>query len=338
MYPRRSTLAATLLAVALAADLGQAQPPPAPEPTPEPRPPGVVPVSEPTDSEFDEPRSERLETRLHLEGSSNDNFFRAPGGEEESLRIGRYQFRLLWKMFADEPYKVFAEVQETNYETLPSATTFLSGFRLEGDRHFVETRVEYSKDRPSTDTEDDPDPADVERFDGEYTFRLSHDWQTTAATELEERTHDRPGNDSQTLEVGLALRWRGAGAIFSPELGIARARKNADRPNDEYTQEDLYLRMRSRPVDRLYVSLRYRDRDRDYDVLVERASNFARSDQRGEWSLHADFTASDLVIVNLEYEHIDTDSSRRNKSFTSSEISLGLTLRHKFAGTGQRHD
>jgi hypothetical protein len=96
--------------------------------------------------------------------------------------------------------------------------------------------------------------------------------------------------------------------------------------------------MRSRPIERVYLSLRYRDRDREYDVLVERASNFARRDQRGEWLLHADFTATDLVILNLEYEYIDTDSSRRDKNFTSSEISLGLTLRHKFAGSRRRHD
>lgn len=302
---------------------GQTAPPPD-EPT------GVVPVSEPTDSEFDERRTERLEIRLRLEHSVHDNFERLPEDEEEDdTTAQRAQLGLFWSPVAGRPYKLFVEGVETDYDDRPSTRTFAGGFRLDGSRHFVETRGEISEDRPAIDLEDDPDPADVQRFDGEYDVTLGRDWQVSTGVQIEDRTHDAPGKDSRAGVYGAALRWRGFGSLLSPEIGIGAGSKNADRPNDEYTQLDAFARLRSRPIERLYLSLRYRYREREYDVELPRASNFGRIDDRDEWTLRADVTAARFAIVNLEYVWIDSVSSRPDKSFTSSELSVGLTLRHR---------
>jgi hypothetical protein len=124
------------------------------------------------------------------------------------------------------------------------------------------------------------------------------------------------------------------GSIFSPELGIAWGRKNADRVNEEYTQRDLLARLRSRPLERLYLSLRYRYRERQYDVGEVAASNFAREDTRDEWTLRADVNAARFAIVNVEYVFMDGGSTRADKAFESSELAVGLTLRHKYRAGG----
>ena len=298
---------------------------------PEPPEPGVVPVSEPTDSEFDEPRWERMELRLHLERSTYDNFHRLPEDEVgEDTYASRASLRVLWSLFEERPYQLFVEAQQTSYSDQPDAEEFAGGFRLDGERHFVELRGEVSRDRPSSDLEDDPDPADVQRFEGEYDVRVSRHWQISSAAHLEDRTHDEPGRASQLLDAGTAVRWRGRGSLFSPEAGIAWGRKNADRVNEEYTQRDLVMRLRSRPADPLYLSLRYRYRERDYDAESSRASNFGREDTRDEWTLRADWTIARFAIVNVEYIWMDGDSSRPDKVFESSELAFGLTLRHKY--------
>jgi hypothetical protein len=297
----------------------------------EPPEPGVIPASEPTDSEFDEPRSDRLELRLHLERATHDNFFRLPDGEEgDDTTVDRAQLRLLWSLVADGPYRVFLEGQETSYEDLPSARALVGGFRFDGERHFVEVKAEIAANRAATDVEDDPDPADVERFDGAYDVRLSKSWQVGTSGRLEQRTHDAPGRDSELLDLDASLRWRGYGSLFSPEVGLARGRKTADRQNEEYTQRDLFARLRSRPTDRLYLSLRYRYRERDYDVASLVASNFGREDARDEWTFRADVTAAQFAILNLEYVWMNGDSSRAEKSFTSSELTFGVTFLHRY--------
>jgi len=297
----------------------------------EPEEPGVIPVSEPTDSEFDEPRWERMEFRLHLERSRYDNFYRVPEDEVAGdTTADRALLRVLWSLFENRPYQLFAEAQQTAYTDQPSAEVFAGGFRLDGERHYVELRGEVSRDRPSSDLEDDPDPADVQRFAGEYDVQVSRHWQVSTGGHLEDRTHDQPGRASQAVDAGTALRWRGRGSLFSPELGVAWGRKNADRVNEEYSQRDLIVRLRSRPLDPLYVSLRYRYRDRDYDAESIRASNFGREDTRDEWTLRADWTLARFAIVNLEYVWMDGQSSRPDKAFESSELALGLTLRHKY--------
>ena len=297
----------------------------------EPEEPGVVPASEPTDSEYGEPRGDRLELRLHLERATHDNYFRLPEGEEgDDTTVDRAQLRLLWSVVADGPYRLFLEGQETSYEDLPSARALLGGFRFDGERHFVEVQAELAANRAATDVEDDPDPADVERFDGAYDVRLSKSWQVGTSGRLEQRTHDAPGRDSELLDLDAGLRWRGWGSVFSPEVGLARARKTADRDNEEYTQRDLFARVRSRPIDRLYLSLRYRYREREYDVASPTASNFGREDERDEWTLRADVTAAAFAILNLEYVWMDGESSRADKSFESSELSFGVTFLHRY--------
>jgi hypothetical protein len=304
----------------------------------EPDEPGVVPVSEPTDSEYDEPRWERMELRLHLERSRYDNFYRLPEDEVgEDTTADRASLRVLWSLFENRPYQLFVEAQQTRYTDQPSAEVFAGGFRLDGERHYVELRGEVSRDRPSNDLEDDPDPADVQRFGAEYDVQVARDWQVSTGAHLEDRTHDEPGRASQALDAGTALRWRGFGSLFSPELGVAWGRKNADRVNEEYTQRDLIARLRSRPLDPLYLSLRYRYRQRDYDVLNVRSSNFRREDTRDEWTMRVDWTLARFAIVNLEYVWMDGESTRPDKAFESSELALGVTLRHKYrAARGPR--
>lgn len=96
--------------------------------------------------------------------------------------------------------------------------------------------------------------------------------------------------------------------------------------SSESTTTETYDQARSAPTDTVYLSLRYRMRQREYTTGDVASSNFDREDDRNQWTLSADWKMLPGLIWNLYYANETADSSREGRDFDTKVYLLGLTF------------
>jgi hypothetical protein len=273
------------------------------------------------------PLGDRFELEARVFGASFDNFFQAPPGEPEqdvtSTRVEARLYRLLRK---DRPWKLYGQAAYVVYEgALDNANEVGVGFLHDARPHRFDAFFQRQRNRPSFDVGDTFDRADVDRLAVEYSYRLDSDWELTGLGTFEDQTFDlTPSRNNDFSTLGAAVRYRGWGYSFSPELGIALGDRSAVDPNEDHSQTDLWLKLRSAPTRRLYLSLRYRYRTRDYDIGLLDASNFGREDDRRQWTLAANIKTVRRLSVDVYYAYEDAESTKASRNFTTSMLGIGL--------------
>ncbi|HVS14504.1 MAG TPA: hypothetical protein VMV46_11300 [Thermoanaerobaculia bacterium] len=272
---------------------------------------------------------ERLKSEIRFSGLLHDNFFEAPeDGVEEEVTAGRVEGRIALALSEDGPWEVYGRGSFTAYEGgLEDSSALRAGMRYDRLPRALDLHLQYQQDRPTLDVGDEFDRADVLRLAGEYSHRLSRDWQITGLIEAERQEFDTGrGKDNDLYSGGGSLRYRGWGYRISPEVGIELGERDAVSPNQDHDQRDLWIQLRSIPVPAVYLSLRYRLRWRDYSIDDRAASNFGREDDRSDWTLGFDVRTGELVTWNLYYSYQDAESTKPSRTFTNQFLSLGITL------------
>ncbi len=300
----RTAVLAVLVLAALAAGPAPAQPPPA----------------------WEEPI---FGSELRLYGFLFDNFFQAPEGvPEEEVTLARVEGRFAARPSEASPYELYARGRFDSYgDGLEEAWAVGGGLRFDRRPHGADLYLEDEEDRPVFDVGDEFDRANVLGLNGEYGWRFVDDWQVTALGEWRQEEFDRTAaKDNDFVSGGGALRYRGWGYAFSPEVGVEWGSRDATDPNEDMDQRDLWLKIRSIPVERLYLSLRYRIRDREYSIGDPAASNFAREDDRTDWTLAADYQLRDWLGINAYASYLDADSTKESRIFETSLAGVGVSL------------
>jgi len=277
------------------------------------------------------PLGDRFELEARLFGASFDNFFQAPPGEpEDDVTSTRVEARLYGRLREGGPWKLYGQAAFTSYEgDLDDATELGLGLLHDGRPHRFDLFLQRQQDRPSFDVGDEFDRADVDRLALEYSYRLDSDWELTALGTFEDQTFELTRNrDNEFRVIGGAVRYRGWGYGFSPEVGIELGDRDAVDPNEDHDQTDLWLKLRSAPTRRLYLSLRYRVRTRDYDVGFPGASNFGREDDRQQWTLAANIQAVRHLSVDAYFAYEDAESTKASRNFTTSLLGVGLKVEY----------
>ena len=304
---RRPTVLAVAAAVAGAALV------PAPSPA-QPPPPWDEPV---------------FDSELRAYGFRFDNFFQAPEGEaEQEVTLTRVEGRFSARPTELSAFELYTRGRFDSYsDDLDEA--WAAGVGVHYDRRPAEADLylEYEEDRPVFDVGDEFDRANVLRLAGEYGWRFADDWQVTGLAELAREEFDQTtGKDNDFLSGGAALRYRGWGYAFSPEIGAEVGERDADDPNEDHDQRDLWLKVRSIPFERLYLSLRYRYRTRDYSIGDPAASNFGREDDRRDWTLAADLRILEWLGANAYVSYEDADSTKPSRVYETTLTGVGLTF------------
>lgn len=273
------------------------------------------------------PSERRFRLDLRLNGLLFDNFFQAPDGAPQE-DVEAYAAELRLAVPFSEAVESYANLQYTTYEDpLDPSQGAMVGLRSSGQPHGFDLFVEYVTDRPTADIGDLVEQADVGRVVGEYNFRPTPAWQLSALAEVQRQDFAlRNGKDNTFAEAGPAVRYRGFGSAFSPEIGATFGDREADDPAEDYRQQDLFLKIRSAPADWAYLTLRYRYRTRDYSTDDPLASNFEREDTRNQWVATADLRTGDVLTWNLYYSYEDADSTRETRVFTTSLFAAGVTI------------
>ena len=269
----------------------------------------------------------RLRSELRVAGMRFGNFFQAPdGAAQRDVDAAQGELRLAWRM--DESLSLRGSAIYTAYgDGLEDSPGLGLALRSEGERHEWGAGVEWRDELPVFDLgEGFGGTAEVLRASADYAFRLTRAWQLGALGEWErQEIAGFPGRDNEATAVGAAVRYRGWGSAFSPELGVESGRRDATDPNEDFDQRDVWLRLRSAPTADLYLSFRARQRDREYDVATPAASNFGREDDRRDYTLSADYRLTGNLGLNLYANFLDAGSTKPSREFESSMVLAGVT-------------
>ena len=96
--------------------------------------------------------------------------------------------------------------------------------------------------------------------------------------------------------------------------------------NESYDDSYWYVQLVSSPSRKVYLSLTYRDRTRDYTTREATSSKFGVEESRGQWSGSASYRVTDRVAYILYYSQEDTDSSRPNRDFDTDFLLLAVSV------------
>lgn len=273
-------------------------------------------------------RSEpRFTAGLHVQGFWYDNFFQVPAGQpQDEVTATAAAGRVAGRPWADRPFTLYGSAGLTRFsDDLGDSPSFGAGARWAGRPAAWDLHLELQQDRPVVDVGDALGEADVATLGGEYSHRLTDDWQVSALGELQRQDFSAAdGRDNDFRMVGGAVRYRGWGYDFSPEIGAETGERDADDPGEDHDQTDVWVKLRSAPVRDLYLSLRYRLRDREYTVADPAAANFGREDDRSQWSLIADWTVVTPWTLTLYWAYEDADSTKPARVFTTQILAVGV--------------
>jgi len=247
----------------------------------------------------------------------HENFFQAPEGQEEE-DVTAVQGEVGANVKLTDALTAFGHVNWMHYndDALEDSPGARVGLRGNSRPHAFEVYAEALNDRPSFEL-DEFAGADIRRLNGEYAYRFLDDWQVSVDGDVEQQEFDNDLRDNEFSALGAAVRWRGS-RVFSPEIGLRLGERDVNDETQTYDQRDVYLQIRSQPVPPLYLSVRFRNRTRDYQ-------NIDREDDRRQITVGADYTISKSLVLNLYGAKEDVDSSVEGRDFETGFWLAGVT-------------
>lgn len=274
-----------------------------------------------------------VEVRLNT--SFFGNFFQAPAGvPEEDVMAAAIEGRLTRNLPFDfrqtQPVQgyLYLDYMRFDQEQFAGSPGLRVGARSEGRPHGWDASAQLQKDRPAFDVGDQLDQANIARFGGDYIYRPVRDWQFGTGLDYERQSFDlAQQRDNNFIGVGGAIRYRGFGSEFSPEVAFAIGERRVDDSSEDYGQTDWFFQIRSAPSPPLYLSARYRHRVREYDTSNPAARNFGREDTRDQIALAADLRSGARLTWNFYLAWEDADSTSPSRVFDTLLATFGLTYR-----------
>lgn len=270
---------------------------------------------------------DRFDAEIVLFPARFDNFFQAPdGAPQEDVDTFLVETRIEYQLQPDRPLRLTAEAGYTFYgQGLDDSPSLGVGLKSEPRPQEWELELGWSGDRPVFDVGDEFDQADVLSLRGDYGYRLTDAWELHALGEWNQQEFRiTRRKDNELYGVGGAVRYRGWGYGFSPEIGFLTGARTVDDPTEEHDQQDVWIKVRSIPIRPLYLSVRYRVRTRDYDTNDPLASNFQREDDRDQWTLAADYRFTDHLRGNLYVDYLDAESTKESRIFETTLLGIGM--------------
>ncbi len=268
-----------------------------------------------------------LELLVKAGASYSGNFFQAPEGEpRESVRAGMGAVKVV-RPFASGSY-IFAEASGTVYSEFDPSYNVLGGFGWSVWPHMIQGYAGYRARTPRFDVADTLGFADLFFLHGSYGVRLVRVIQLEALVDYYNEAHgQRAERDNTFLSLGGALRYRGFGRLFSPELGAGFGNRDVAIDTEDLSERTLWLTVRSSPSSALSLRLRYRNRQREYSVEDAAASNFDREDRRHELALTTALSLRDNLRWTIYYTYQHATSTTASRNFDAHYVQTGLEYR-----------
>lgn len=269
-----------------------------------------------------------VRTELRLNGWMFENFFQAsePADEEDVSALGAELRVAAGGRSGWAPY-IRGNYLKYDDEGLDSTYGARLGTEFNSGAHSFDVYADHQLDRPTFDIGDVFDRADVTTVNAEYHNRFTRAWEAGIEAQYQQQSfQELTSKDNEYTGFGASVRYRGFGSMFSPEIGFAMGERDVDDPTETYDQTETYIQLRSAPTAALYLSLRYRMREREYSTGDPLSSNFSREDDRKQWALSADWRLSPRFTLNGYFADETAESTRVGRDFNTTLYMLGLTI------------
>lgn len=274
------------------------------------------------------PASASATTEMHLRisGLLADNFFQAPRNAPAiQLRATSAEMRFLLRVPAPR-VNVHARASQTFFDGFAPSVAAVGGFDFSGKVHVLEGTAGYQRRSPRLGAGDQAGFASSIYGTGSYGVKLPGELQLSVLGHYYDIYLHALATDSRYYGGGGALRYRGFGYQFSPEVAEVRSSWQSSLPNENYSERTRWAAVRAVPWSPVWLFARYRRDMRDYTTSIATGSNFGRRDTRDHWTVAADVRLRRLTW-SMYYTHEDAVSTRADRSFTSQLITSGLSYR-----------
>ena len=261
--------------------------------------------------------------QITLQGFRFENFFQARGGApEEDVNAAGFEYTTAYRRHENGP-DFFGSLYVINYGVEGTVNTFGGrvGMSRYGNVHGFYAYLDRMQNGWSFDIGETTANANITSIVGIYSYRVHQDWQLGLSSYSEWQSFDveRTGYEGTYHELEGEVRYRGFGRIFEPRLGYAFAERDVEDPSDRYDHRYWFVELRSRPHPRVDVSVRFRDRTRDYQTVD-------RVEERDQWQLRGIFRQTNRIAWMARLTHEDVDSSRPNADFDTTRLYAGFIV------------
>lgn len=277
----------------------------------------ATPISaQPEESPEEQPLRSSAELQLHNYG----NFFQArEGSDEQSVNALAAAYRAFWARQGDSP-DFYARLAALRYSGGASETSYTGqvGASNYGSTHWWDVSLERTENGYAFEVGETLASANITALLGHYSYPLARDWRVGADAYFERTGFDvETGFEGDYRSLGAQVRYRGFGDLIQPRFGYIVGERDVRSNSDSYDERSWYLELRSEPLDSIQVTLRYRDRSRDYQTID-------RGEERMDWRLRAAIRQNDHLSWAASYTGEQVDSSLPGRDFDRSQAYVGV--------------
>jgi hypothetical protein len=267
---------------------------------------------------------------LRFSGGHLGNFFQTPAGTPgEDVVTGKAEARMAFSGIGSR-FRIQGNMGGTFYSDFDPSLSFLAGIRWNGGIHQLEGDVSLQTRSPRIEVGDTLGFADVFLAEANYKVRPWEDLQVGILAGFDRQIYSRSGErDNHAFQVGASGRFFGLGYLFSPELGAAVGRRSVQLAEENYDERALWVTVRSVPIPAVYLSMRYRNRHRDYRSADPGSGNFRREDDRGDLTLSLDLSLNDRWSWTAYLSYQDASSTKKSRTFKTHNLWTGLTYQFR---------
>lgn len=264
---------------------------------------------------------------LRISGLYADNFFQAPQGATPTpLKATTAEARFVLRV--PEPrVNVHTRVSRTLFDGFAPSMAAVGGFDFSGKIHSLEGTAGYQRRSPRLGAGDQAGFASSIYGTGAYGVKVPGQLQVSVLGHYYDIYLHTLATDSRYYGAGGALRYRGFGYQFSPEIGATRSSWSSTIANENYRENSQWVAVRAVPTAAVWLYARYRRDLRDYTTTDLAASNWERADTRQHWTLAADIKLLRRLTWGVYYVTENAESTRDGRSFTTQLITSGLSYR-----------
>lgn len=272
--------------------------------------------------------NDKFEIQPRVSTMFHSNFLQAAdGAPTENVWANRLEIRIIRKLDdVRDRLKAYGLAERTTYNNAFDASRSLrGGLQLNGQPHVFHFSARRQVNRPAFFIGNEVDTFNLFRLNGEYAYRLTDEFQLGGLFDYYQQTYGiSKGLDGNTRFLGASVRYRGFGYSFSPELGIRKGRRNTVDDDNDYSQTEYLVKVRSVASPSVYLSFRYRYRVRDYDTALRRSRNFERRDNRHAFRALATIKWREHFLWDIYFARENADSLRQARAFVTTTFGVGL--------------
>jgi len=257
----------------------------------------------------------------------HENFFQATDDDERrDVMAGVLELRAEEKLGRTDAYRADLRADVYRFQRLGTSPGVMVGVRkVQGVSQFSVSAIGQWR-RPRFDHGDELEQANILGGAGTYSVKVARPLELVA---LGEYSHDwlQLNADLQGLsyDAGAAVRVRTFGHRVTFEIGRLVGARDLNGVQ-QYANRTDYVVVRTTAIPRTYLSVRYRNRFRDYATDDPDASNYRREDRRRQVTAYLDISVGRNLVWNLSGGFEQADSTRPGRGFRSRQLGSTLSM------------